>query len=247
MTENTVVVIPTYNEVENLPRIVEAILGLGLADLGVLVVDDGSPDGTGEVADKLAGQHPGVVTVLHRTTKDGLGRAYQAGIAQALAQGARRVVQMDADFSHPPTALSPMIEAADRGAGLVIGSRYTPGGSLDDAWGLHRRLLSQWANLYVRTILRVPAADITAGFNLWSREAIEAVGLARIESNGYSFQVEMKYLAARAGVRIAEVPIRFAQRVAGTSKMSLTTQLESAWMPWRLRAKHRGGVQGPAA
>ncbi|GAA1972291.1 polyprenol monophosphomannose synthase [Kitasatospora viridis] len=241
MTGKTVVVIPTYNEVENLPRIVEEILGLGVAGLGVLVVDDGSPDGTGEVADKLAATNPGVVSVLHRTKKEGLGRAYQAGIERAFADGADRIVQMDADFSHPASALPAMIDRALAGAGLVIGSRYTAGGSLDDAWGTHRRLLSKWANFYVRSILRVPAADITAGFNLWTREAVDAVGFEDIESNGYSFQVEMKYLAARGGVRIAEVPIRFGQREAGESKMSLSTQLESAWMPWRLLWKLRGG------
>ncbi|MFE9423530.1 polyprenol monophosphomannose synthase [Kitasatospora sp. NPDC006697] len=239
MTGKTVVVIPTYNEVENLPRIVEEILGLGVTGLGVLVVDDGSPDGTGEVADKLAGTHPGVVSVLHRTKKEGLGRAYKAGIERAFADGADRIVQMDADFSHPSSALPVMIERALEGNGLVIGSRYTRGGSLDEAWGVHRRLLSKWANFYVRTILRVPAADITAGFNLWTKEAIGAVGFAGVESNGYSFQVELKYLAARNGVRIAEVPIRFGQREAGESKMSLSTQLESAWMPWRLLWKLR--------
>ncbi|MGF1432288.1 polyprenol monophosphomannose synthase [Kitasatospora sp. LaBMicrA B282] len=244
MTHKTVVVIPTYNEVENLPRIIQEILGLEVPGLGVLVVDDGSPDGTGEVADKLAQLHPGVIDVLHRTTKDGLGRAYRAGMTKALADGADFVAQMDADFSHPPTALPEMIKAAEQGAGLVIGSRYTPGGSLDEAWGVHRRLLSRWANFYVKTILGVKAADVTAGFNLWSRDALAAVGLDRIESNGYSFQVEMKYLASRAGVRIAEVPIHFAQRLLGTSKMSLSTQLESAWMPWRLRGKHSGGARG---
>ncbi|MFF7637580.1 polyprenol monophosphomannose synthase [Kitasatospora sp. NPDC008050] len=244
MTTNTVVVIPTYNEVENLPRIVQEILNLEIEDLGILVVDDGSPDGTGEVADKLAEEHPGVISVMHRTTKDGLGRAYRAGMGKAVADGADLVVQMDADFSHPPTALRDMIEAARNGAGVVIGSRYTSGGSLDEAWAAHRRLLSKWANFYVKTILSVPAADVTAGYNLWSKEALAAVGLERIESNGYSFQVEMKYLAAKAGVRIVEVPIRFGQRASGESKMSINTQLESAWMPWRLRAKHRGSEKG---
>jgi dolichol-phosphate mannosyltransferase len=241
LTGKTVVVIPTYNEVENLPRIVQEILDLGVDGLGVLVVDDGSPDGTGEVADKLSVTHPGVVSVLHRTKKEGLGRAYKAGIDRAFADGADRIVQMDADFSHPPVALPKMIDGALNGAGLVIGSRYTPGGSLDDAWGAHRRLLSKWANFYVRSILRVPAADITAGFNLWTKGAIDAVGFDGIESSGYSFQVEMKYLAARNGVKISEVPIRFGQREAGTSKMSIGTQLESAWMPWRLLWKLRGG------
>lgn len=243
MTCKTVVVIPTYNEAENLPRIVQEILSLGVDGLCVLVVDDGSPDGTGEIADKLSVLNPDGVSVLHRERKEGLGRAYRAGITRAVADGADLVVQMDADFSHPPQALPLMIEAAQNGAGLVIGSRYTIGGSLDDNWGWHRRLLSKWANFYVRTILRVPAADITAGFNLWSKEAIAAVDFDRIESNGYSFQVELKFLAARAGVRIAEVPIRFAQRTAGVSKMSLSTQLESAWMPWRLLWKHRVGTK----
>ncbi|WP_440087040.1 polyprenol monophosphomannose synthase [Streptosporangium sp. LJ11] len=229
------VVIPTFNEVDNLPPITEALLALPLDGLRVLVVDDGSPDGTGKVADELAAAHPGRVGVVHRRVREGLGRAYVDGMETALAAGTDFVVQMDADFSHPVDAVPRLLDTAlATGAACVIGSRYVPGGTLAAEWGLRRRALSRWANLYVRTILRVGLRDVTAGFKIWRAESLAALDLGAISSGGYSFQVEMHYRAARAGMTIVEIPIHFSDRRAGSSKMSLRVQLESALMPWRL-------------
>ncbi|WP_440073385.1 polyprenol monophosphomannose synthase [Streptosporangium sp. OZ121] len=229
------VVIPTFNEVDNLPPITEALLALPLDGLCVLVVDDGSPDGTGKAADELAAAHPGRVGVVHRRVREGLGRAYVDGMETALAAGTDFVVQMDADFSHPVDAVPRLLDTAlATGAACVIGSRYVPGGTLAAEWGLRRRALSRWANLYVRTILRVGLRDVTAGFKIWRAESLAALDLAAISSGGYSFQVEMHYRAVRAGMTIVEIPIHFSDRRAGSSKMSLRVQLESALMPWRL-------------
>ncbi|MER5646409.1 polyprenol monophosphomannose synthase [Streptosporangium sp. NPDC002524] len=229
------VVIPTFNEVDNLPPLAEALLALPLDDLRVLVVDDGSPDGTGKVADGLAAAHPGRVGVVHRRLREGLGRAYVDGMETALSAGTDFVVQMDADFSHPVDAVPRLLDTAlATGAACVIGSRYVPGGTLAAEWGLRRRALSRWANIYVRTILRVGLRDVTAGFKIWRAESLAALDLGAISSGGYSFQVEMHYRAIRAGMTIAEIPIHFSDRRAGSSKMSLRVQLESALMPWRL-------------
>ncbi|WP_440106290.1 polyprenol monophosphomannose synthase [Streptosporangium sp. H16] len=229
------VVIPTFNEVDNLPPITEALLALPLDGLRVLVVDDGSPDGTGKAADELAAAHPGRVGVVHRRVREGLGRAYVDGMETALAAGTDFVVQMDADFSHPVDAVPRLLDTAlATGAACVIGSRYVPGGTLAAEWGLRRRALSRWANLYVRTILRVGLRDVTAGFKIWRAESLAALDLGAISSGGYSFQVEMHYRAVRAGMTIVEIPIHFSDRRAGSSKMSLRVQLESALMPWRL-------------
>jgi dolichol-phosphate mannosyltransferase len=180
------------------------------------------------------------MSVLHRTGKDGLGRAYVAGMSAALEEGAEYVVQMDADGSHPVEAVPRMLEAAlAQGAGLVVGSRYVEGGALDEAWGRHRVLLSRFANRYARTVLGTDIRDITAGFNLWSAATLRDVDLAGLDSAGYSFQVELKYKAVRAGHRAVEIPIRFEERMEGTSKMTLRTQLESAVVPVRLRLRHR--------
>lgn len=231
-----VVVVPTYNERENLPILVGRLAELGLADLHVLVVDDNSPDGTGEVADKLAAESDGRVSVLHRTEKDGLGRAYVAGMSRALEDGADIVVQMDADLSHPHTAIPVMVEAlTTTNASVVLGSRYVPGGSTASEWPWHRKALSAWANLYVNAILGLGVRDATAGFKAWEAQALREVDLASVGSNGYSFQVEMNYRAVQRGLRLAEVPIRFEERVEGASKMSLGVQLESAAAPWKLR------------
>jgi dolichol-phosphate mannosyltransferase len=230
------VVIPTYNEVDNLPLIAEALLALPLDDLRLLVVDDDSPDGTGKVADELAAAHPGRVSVVHRPGREGLGRAYVEGLATALSAGAEFVVQMDADFSHPVDAVPRLIGTAKAtGAECVIGSRYVQGGTLAAEWNWRRRALSAWANFYVRTILRIRLRDVTAGFKIWRAESIAALDLGEISSGGYSFQVEMHYRATRAGMTIVEIPIHFSDRRAGSSKMSLRVQLESALMPWRLR------------
>lgn len=238
------VVMPTYNEAANVPRMAEAVLSLPLDGLRLKIVDDSSPDGTGRIAEELAerynsdGRHR--MSVLHRTGKDGLGRAYVAGMSAALAEGAEYVVQMDADGSHPVDALPRMLGTALASeAGLVVGSRYVEGGVLDEAWGRHRVLLSRFANLYVRTVLGTRIQDITAGFNLWSAAALRDVDLTTLGSAGYSFQVELKYRAVRAGHSAVEIPIRFEERTEGVSKMTLRTQLESAVVPLRLRLRHR--------
>lgn len=230
-----VVVVPTYNERENLPVLAGLLAELPLARLHLLVVDDGSPDGTGEVADKLAAEAPERVGVLHRTAKDGLGRAYLAGMARALAEGADVVVQMDADLSHPAAVIPAMVDTLlARDAAVVLGSRYVAGGEVAQQWPWHRKALSAWANFYVNTILRLHVKDATAGFKAWRAETLRAIDLPSIRSNGYSFQVEMNYRTAKRGLRILEVPIRFEERVAGASKMSLAVQVESALAPWKL-------------
>jgi dolichol-phosphate mannosyltransferase len=235
------VVVPTYNEVGNVPRLVERLLALPLPGLRILIADDNSPDGTGEVADKLAARHPDRVTVVHRAGKEGLGRAYVDGMMRALDGGAEYVAQMDADLSHPPEALPGLLGTLlSTRAGAVIGSRYVPGGELDENWPLYRRALSGWANFYVHTLLNVRIRDLTAGFKVWRADTLHAIGLDRVQSNGYSFQVEMHYLATRLGHTIIEVPIRFEERTIGASKMTTRTKIESAVMPFRLRWKHRG-------
>jgi dolichol-phosphate mannosyltransferase len=240
MTDSTTgritVVVPTYNEKDNLPKLVEQLLALPLEGLRILVVDDNSPDGTGEVADKMAAETPEHVDVLHRTVKDGLGRAYVTGMTRALADGADIVVQMDADLSHPSSVVPLMIETLrTTDAGVVLGSRYVTGGQVAAEWPWHRRALSAWANFYVNAILQLHVRDATAGFKAWHAATLQAIDLETIRSNGYSFQVEMNYRAVRAGKRIAEVPITFSERAEGVSKMSLKVQLESALTPWRLR------------
>jgi dolichol-phosphate mannosyltransferase len=242
------VVIPTYNEAANLPAISEAILELGWPHLQLLIVDDNSPDGTGAIADQLAaaynggspgGERPRFL-VLHREGKGGLGTAYVAGMTRAIADGADYVVQMDADFSHSPAYVPQMlgvILATD--ADVVVGSRYVPGGSLDERWELGRRLLSAWANLYSRAILGLRIRDMTAGFKMWRRSALQAIDLAGIRSNGYSFQVEMAYLAEHLGFRIIEIPIHFEDRRIGRSKLDVPVKLESAWRTWQIRWRYR--------
>jgi dolichol-phosphate mannosyltransferase len=230
-----VVVVPTYNERENLPLLVTLLTDLQVPDLHVLVVDDNSPDGTGEVADKLAAESPGVVEVLHRAEKDGLGRAYVAGMTRALDEGAGVVIQMDADLSHPTTAIPVMLDTLlSEDAGVVLGSRYVAGGSTAPEWSWYRRALSAWANFYVNAILRLNVKDATAGFKAWRADTLRAIDLPSIHSNGYSFQVEMNHRTVRLGYTILEVPIRFEERIKGASKMSLNTQIESALTPWRL-------------
>ncbi|MFF9013820.1 polyprenol monophosphomannose synthase [Streptomyces sp. NPDC014870] len=232
----TVVVVPTYNERDNLPVLAGLLADLPVPNLHLLVVDDNSPDGTGEVADKLVADAPESIGVLHRTTKDGLGRAYLAGMTRALDEGADIVLQMDADLSHPASAIPALLDTLrTRNADVVIGSRYVPGGSTAAEWHWSRRALSAWANAYVNAILRLRLKDATAGFKAWRADTLRALDLPSVRSNGYAFQVEMNYRAARRGFTLAEVPIRFEERDHGTSKMSLAVQLESALLPWRLR------------
>ncbi|GAA3301710.1 MULTISPECIES: polyprenol monophosphomannose synthase [Dactylosporangium] len=236
------VVVPTYNERENLPKLLGTLAELNLPYLHVLVVDDNSPDGTGDVADKAAAESPETIGVLHRTAKDGLGRAYIAGITQALDEGADVVIQMDADLSHPASAIPAMLDALrNTDAAVVLGSRYVEGGSVAGEWPWHRRALSAWANFYVNTILRLHVKDVTAGFKAWRAETLRRIDAQSIRSNGYSFQVEMNYRTVARGMRIVEVPIRFDERSAGTSKMSLKVQVESALMPWRLLFSGKSG------
>ncbi|MCS6883641.1 MAG: polyprenol monophosphomannose synthase, partial [Chloroflexaceae bacterium] len=203
----TVIVIPTYNEAENLEALTEALWALPL-DAKLLVVDDASPDGTGQIADRLAAANPDRFSVIHRPRLLGLGTAYVQGFRRALEMGADVIIQMDADFSHGPHYLPGMV-AQLRDYDVVIGSRYVPGGSTDKRWGLGRKLLSAWANLYARTILGLHIRDATAGFRVWRRSTLEGLGLDRVVSNGYVFQVEMSYLTERLGYRWLEMPIYF--------------------------------------
>jgi dolichol-phosphate mannosyltransferase len=235
------VVLPTYNEATNLPVIVKELTSLPLAGLRILVADDNSPDGTGEVADQLAESFgTDRITVLHRPGKQGLGRAYVDGMTRAMAAGAEFVVQMDSDLSHSPHYLPQMLGTLlATQADVVIGSRYVCGASLAREWSWRRKALSNFANLYVRALLRLGVRDVTAGFKLWRASALEAIDVASVRSNGYSFQVEMNYRSVQQGLKIVELPIHFADRREGESKMSLKVQLESATMPFSLRRRAR--------
>jgi dolichol-phosphate mannosyltransferase len=231
------IVIPTYNEAENLPRLVSALFALPL-DLRILVVDDNSPDGTGQLADQLSQQYPGKIDVLHRAGRMGLGTAYIDGFKYALAGGAEAVLQMDADFSHPVEKIPEMVQALAT-HDYVIGSRYVPGGSLDKNWPVWRKALSAFANLYARTILGMHIRDVTGGFKLWSARTLNAMPLDRVISNGYIFQVEENYLASCMGFKAAEIPIYFADRRWGQSKMNFRIQLEAAMRTWMLLGRYR--------
>jgi len=230
------VVVPTYNERHNLPRLADELLKID--GLEVVVVDDGSPDGTGGEADRLASTSAGRVTVIHRTGRRGLGRSYIDGMRAALATDATHICQMDADFSHDPSDLTRLITAAAGPADLAIGSRYVPGGALHN-WPLRRRALSAFGNWYVRAITRMAVHDCTSGFRCWRRELLARLPLERILSDGYAFQVEMTWEAQRAGARIVEIPITFVERQQGSSKLSGGVIAESALLPWRLVSRPR--------
>jgi dolichol-phosphate mannosyltransferase len=233
---HTWIVIPTYNEAANLERIVRAV-GAQVEPAAnggyrILIVDDNSPDGTGQLADQLAGELDRV-EVLHRADKEGLGHAYRAGFAHALAGGAQLLIQMDADFSHDPRYLGELLDAISD-ADMVLGSRYVPGGGVRN-WGLLRRAISRGGGLYARTILGVAIRDLTGGFKCIRREVLEAIDLGTIRAEGYGFQIEVTYRALRAGFRVVEVPIVFADRQAGASKMSMQIALEAMRLVPRLR------------
>jgi len=231
------VVVPTYNERENLPLLARGVLAH--PGFRMLVVDDGSPDGTGAIADELAIEYPGRVEVMHRTGQRGLGRSYIDGLQKAIAQpDVDLVCQMDADLSHQPSEL-PRLLARSANADIVIGSRYVPGGSVVN-WPLRRRLLSANANRYIRALCSLRANDCTSGFRCWRREALAATPLAQIRSDGYAFLVELLFTAASMGCTIAEVPITFVERRHGASKLRLRILAESALLPWRL------SLRGPA-
>jgi dolichol-phosphate mannosyltransferase len=234
----TFIVIPTYNEAENLPLITEELFDLGLDDLHLLVVDDNSPDGTGEIAEELKLKHDGKLDVLHREGKKGLGTAYLEGFKICLDAGAEEIVQMDADFSHNPQKVVELLDSLER-YDLVIGSRYVEGGKLDEGWAAWRKSLSSFGNFYARVILRMPVLDVTGGFRAWRRDTLQGIPLNRVKSQGYAFQVEMAYIAYLSGFRIKETPIYFADRERGDSKMSLGIQLEAARRVWSILVEYR--------
>ncbi|HEY4895173.1 MAG TPA: polyprenol monophosphomannose synthase [Solirubrobacteraceae bacterium] len=230
-------ILPTYNEAENVKAIVtaagEVLAGVAREGHRILVVDDGSPDGTGRLADELAAEHEWV-EVLHRTEKNGIGPAYLAGFRHALEHGAGYVMEMDSDFSHDPADLARLLQAAYDGADLVLGSRYVPGGGVSD-WGLLRRFISQGGSTYARWVLGLGIKDLTGGFKCFRREVLEAIHFDSVRSQGYAFQVELTYRAVQSGFRVVEVPIVFRDRQLGQSKMSWRIAVEAMWLVPRLR------------
>lgn len=229
----TLVIVPTFNEQANLPVLIQGLMAH--EGVRVLVVDDASPDGTGLVANQLALEHHGRIEVLHRQGRRGLGRSYVDGIKRATAESVDLVCQMDADLSHDPGQLPNLIAATAGGADLALGSRYVPGGAVVN-WPRHRRLLSRAANLYIRAVTRLPPRDCTTGYRCWRRDALARLPVDQFFSDGYSFLIEMLFVASRRGYRIVEVPITFVERREGASKVSRAVLLESAVTPWRLIA-----------
>ena len=228
-------VLPTYNEAEN----IEPVVGAARAQLRpgdrILVVDDNSPDGTGQIADRLAGEVEGL-EVLHRPGKAGLGRAYLAGFAHALGRGAEMVLEMDSDFSHDPADLPRLIAAAEEGADLVLGSRYVDGGSVTD-WGLVRKAVSRGGSWYARRILGVPIRDLTGGFKCFRRGVLETLDLEHVRADGYVFQIELTYCALKEGFKVVEIPIFFRDRRVGESKMDARIAIEAVWKVPDLRRR----------
>jgi dolichol-phosphate mannosyltransferase len=235
-TPDVWVILPTYNEAENLERITAAVLEHLPESRRILVVDDNSPDGTGEIADVLA-EADDSIAVLHRERKEGLGPAYLAGFRVALDGGAQRIIEMDADFSHDPAYLPELIAATER-ADLAIGSRYVPGGGITD-WGPVRRFISRGGSAYARAALGLPIKDLTGGFKCFRRIVLETIDLDTIEARGYAFQVETTYRAIKAGFRVVEVPIVFKDRADGTSKMSKAIVAEAMWRVPAMRFRRR--------
>ena len=239
-----VVVIPTYNEAENLPKLVSALFMLPL-DLNILIIDDNSPDGTGCLADELSATHSGKLSVMHRTNKQGLSSAYLQAFATLVDSNFDAIAQMDADFSHDPGVLVEMAKCIED-CDVVLGSRYIPGGGTDLQWPLWRKGLSAWANFYARTILQMPFHDVTGGFRMWRRTTLQIMPLERVKASGYVFLIEMLFLAYCLKFKIGETPIYFADRRWGKSKMSFKIQVEAAvhvWQVWwslrDLRATHK--------
>ncbi|HXR28290.1 MAG TPA: polyprenol monophosphomannose synthase [Solirubrobacteraceae bacterium] len=230
-------ILPTYNEAENVRAITlaagEVLARAAPEGYRVLIVDDGSPDGTGEIADALAAEHDWV-KVLHRAQKNGIGPAYLAGFSYALERGAGYLMEMDSDFSHDPADLARLLAAVREGADLALGSRYVPGGGVRD-WGLLRRLISEGGSTYARLVLGLRVRDLTGGFKCFRREVLEAIRFDGVRSQGYAFQVELTYRAVQAGFRVREVPIVFRDRQHGQSKMSWRIAAEAMWLVPRLR------------
>ncbi len=235
----TIIVLPTYNEAENLPLMVDALFAQPIENLTILVVDDNSPDGTGKIADDLAAnKYPGRITVMHRAGKEGLGPAYIAGFKKALTMDCDYIVQMDCDFSHQPKYVPQLIAAMDKND-LVLGSRWVKGGSVDERWSFYRKLLSWFANrVYIPTILGIPVHDATGGFRCWRRQTLIGLDLDRIRSKGYVFMAEMIYVTTRLGFRVAEIPIHFPDRTLGKSKMGANIQIEAAIRVWQVMSLH---------
>ena len=232
------VVLPTYNEGDNLRQLSEVLLSLDVPDLRVLVIDDASPDGTGDLADALASEHPGRVEVIHRAGKQGLGSAYRLGFATALERGADFIIQMDADLSHPPSLIPQMLDALKQ-CDVVVGSRYTKGGGLDPKWPLRRKLLSWAANSYIRLVLGLPVSDVTTGFCGYTRKSLQEVDLQSIRCTGFVFLAELKYACHRLDLQMEELPFVFNNRLLGESKMSLAIVIEALWKVWMLRLTPR--------
>jgi dolichol-phosphate mannosyltransferase len=237
--EKTVVVIPTYNEADNLPVMAAELWALKISGLSILVVDDNSPDGTGRIADEMVQRYPGQIDVIHNPAKGGLGRAYRIGFKAALERGAGLIIQMDCDFSHSPTHIPEMLHEISQ-VDVVVGSRYIAGGKLDERWETGRYLLSWWANaVYTRFLLGLNVKDTTAGFKCWRAAALRGINLDRISTNGYSFQFEMAYLAQRLGYRILEIPIYFEDRRIGRSKLTIPIKIEAAIRAWQILWRYR--------
>jgi len=236
--QKLVVIVPTYNEAENLPRLLKALFGLQIENLHVLIVDDNSPDKTGEMAAQLAlDDYPGRLEVLHRPGKFGLGTAYIMGFNHALRQGATHLVEMDADFSHDPNVIQKFWQIIQHND-VTVGSRYVPGGSIDESWSRLRRIISKGGSIYARAVLGLKVQDTTAGFKMFRAEALRKLPLERVRSNGYAFQVEMAYLCQKNGLQVEEVPIHFTDRKLGVSKMSAKIALEAAWRVWQIKFRY---------
>ena len=232
-----VVIIPTYNEAANLERMVEKLLSFGIDGLGILIIDDNSPDGTGVIADELAKRLPGVVNVLHRESKLGLGTAYIAGFKWALQHDIDLVCEMDADFSHPVDHIPRFLQEIE-GYDVVVGSRYAPGGELDPSWGWSRKWISSIGNSYARLVTGLKVRDATGGFRCFRRQALEGLDLDRVRSSGFVFQVEMAYACQKKGYRVKELPIYFADRSQGKSKMSAKIIWEALWRVWQMKWRY---------
>lgn len=234
----TMVVMPTYNEADNLVQIVAELMTLGLEGLHILIIDDNSPDETGQLADQLADQYADRVHVIHRQGKMGLGTAYVTGFRHALDSGADYVVQMDADFSHSPAYIPNFLEAMGE-CDVVVGSRYVPNGGVDERWSPWRRFLSWGGNAYARLVTGLRIHDATGGFRCFRRQALLQLDLGRIKSEGYAFQIEVAYACQKSGLRLCEIPIYFEDRSMGLSKMSSRIILEATWRVWQMKWRYR--------
>jgi dolichol-phosphate mannosyltransferase len=235
---NLLVIIPTYNEAQNLLPLAQQVLALPIEGINLLIVDDNSPDGTGQIAEELKAKYPESVLVIHRKRKLGLGSAYIEGMVRALKIGVKAIAQMDADLSHPPELLVELNNSLEL-AEIALGSRYVEGGGVDRNWPFWRKNLSSFGNYYARTILELPVQDATGGFRVWKSEVLNKMPLNRIKSNGYAFQVEMTYVASLLNYSFIEIPFYFPNRESGRSKMSLRIQLEAAYRVWKMRFDYK--------